>query len=141
MRDGYEDWELNLRLAGAGYVGVEIPKPLFLYTASIEGMLMGHSSHRHAALWRQIRQKHRELYRLSNIVRLYWKNRHQRTEITIFRPIGLLILSSILPDTWYNRLTRFVRSHRMAQSSKRFEASERTKAGGPASRAAEKYQF
>ena len=54
MLDGYEDWEFNLRLVHAGYPGVAVPKPLFLYTASTQGMLLGHSSHRHAAVWRRI---------------------------------------------------------------------------------------
>lgn len=101
-----------------GYRGSEIPKPLFIYTASMSGMLMGHSSQRHAGLWRRIRQKHRALYRLPNLVRIYWKSRGQRTEMSVLRPITLLLLTGILPDAWYNAFIRISRNHRMAASNR-----------------------
>jgi glycosyltransferase involved in cell wall biosynthesis len=126
MRDGYEDWEFNLRLIAAGYAGIEVPKPLFLYTASTQGMLLGHSSHKHAATWRYIRQKHRDTYRLANIVRLFWKNRHQRTEVSAARSIAQLFLSNCIPDSWHNELIRFVRRYRMSQSKKARESIRRS---------------
>src|SRR5215470_10824821 len=43
MRDGTEDWEFNIRLVQAGFRGVEIAKPLFIYCVSGDGMLMSHS--------------------------------------------------------------------------------------------------
>jgi GT2 family glycosyltransferase len=118
MRDGYEDWEFNLRLIGTGYLGIEIPKPLFLYTASTQGMLLGHASHRHAATWRRIRHKHRDIYRLPNIARLFWKSRSQRTEISVIRPIAQLLLSKFVPDFWHNEFIRFIRHYRMSRSNK-----------------------
>ena len=118
MRDGYEDWEFNLRLIGAGYAGIEIPKPLFIYTASPHGMLLGHSSHKHAATWRRMRQCHRDTYRVSNIMSLFWRSWSQRTEISVVRPIGQLLLSIFLPDSWQNAFIRFVRSYRMSRSRK-----------------------
>ena len=118
MRDGYEDWEFNLRLIFSGSLGIEIPKPLFLYTASTQGMLIGHSSRMHAALWRRIRNKHREFYRVSNIVRKYWENRTTRTEISVLRPLIALLLTSVLPDTWYNKVIRYIRSNRMLRYMK-----------------------
>jgi glycosyltransferase involved in cell wall biosynthesis len=116
MRDGYEDWEFNLRLIGAGYAGIEIPKPLFLYTASTQGMLLDHSSRKHAATWRYIRQKHRDMYCLSNIMRLSWKSRFQRTEVSSVRSIVQLLLSNCVPDSWQNEFIRFVRRYRMSKS-------------------------
>ena len=116
MRDGYEDWEFNLRLISAGYVGVEIPKPLFIYTVSSQGMLMSHSSQRHAALWRRIRQKHSALYRPSNLARLYWQNRKARTEISPWSTVAALVLTSILPDSWYSAIIHSMRSHRVSRS-------------------------
>src|SRR3569833_2488803 len=38
MRDGYEDWEFNIRLVLAGWQGVRIARPLFIYYVSAEGM-------------------------------------------------------------------------------------------------------
>jgi glycosyltransferase involved in cell wall biosynthesis len=122
MRDGYEDWEFNIRLIGAGFAGIEIPKPLFIYTASTQGMLLGHSSHVHAATWRRIRQKHRDTYRLWNIARLFWKSRSQRTEMSAVRPIAQLLVSNLIPDSWHNGFIRFVRNYRMSRSKKAGES-------------------
>ena len=54
MRDGYEDWDFNIRMAAAGYCAIEIAKPLYIYRVSNEGMLLSHCSSRHAAIWRGI---------------------------------------------------------------------------------------
>jgi glycosyltransferase involved in cell wall biosynthesis len=117
MRDGYEDWEFNLRLINAGFKGIEIAKPLFIYTVSAQGMLMSHSSQRHAALWRRIRQKHSALYRPLNLMRLYWQNRHARSEISPWSTVAALLLTSILPDKWYSAIIHSIRSHRFARSN------------------------
>jgi glycosyltransferase involved in cell wall biosynthesis len=118
MRDGYEDWEFSLRLISAGYIGVEIPKPLFIYNVSMQGMLMSRSSPMHAALWRRIRQKHSEMYRISNLVRLFLKTRTARTEIYPFHAVAALMLTSILPDSWYSAIVHFIRCRRLSRSSK-----------------------
>jgi GT2 family glycosyltransferase len=118
MRDGYEDWEFSIRLIHAGYCGIEIPKPLFLYTVSMQGMLMSHSSHLHAALWRRIREKHSDLYRISNLARLYKKTRIQGSEISPLQTFGALALTSVLPDSWYSAIVHYVRSYRLSRANK-----------------------
>jgi glycosyltransferase involved in cell wall biosynthesis len=119
MRDGYEDWEFHLRLISAGYRGIEIPKPLFIYNIGTQGMLMSHSSRMHAELWRSIRNKHSELYRVSNIIRLFFKTRSARTEISPFRTVLALLLTRILPDSWYSAIIHSIRSYRLSRSNKR----------------------
>ncbi len=116
MRDGYEDWEFNLRLINSGAQGIVIPKPLFIYTVSPQGMLMSHSSQRHAALWRRIRVKHSALYRPWNLMRLFWKNRHTRSEISAFSTFAALVLTTVLPDSWYSGIIHSMRSHRFTQA-------------------------
>ena len=116
MRDGYEDWEFNLRLIRAGYHGIEIPKPLFIYNVSMQGMMMSHSSRMHAVLWRRIRHRHAELYRISNLIRLYRENRTARSELSPLYAIAALILTSVIPDSWYSALIHFVRSRRLLRS-------------------------
>jgi glycosyltransferase involved in cell wall biosynthesis len=64
MRDGYEDWEFNIRLAAAGFGGIEIAKPLFVYRVGAEGMLLSRSARMHGRLWRQVRERHADLYTL-----------------------------------------------------------------------------
>jgi glycosyltransferase involved in cell wall biosynthesis len=117
MRDGYEDWEFSLRLITSGVRGVVVDKPIFIYTVSAQGMLMGHSSQRHAALWRRIRVKHRELYRPMNLLRRYWQNRHVHTEISLVSTMAALLLTSILPDKWYSAIVSTMRYRRFKRSN------------------------
>ena len=125
MRDGYEDWDFSLRLIGAGYRGIEVPKPLFIYHVSSQGMLVGHSSRRHAALWRKIRNKHRDLYRISNLVRLFMEARAARGETSPFRVFGALLLTSVLPDSWFNALVFSIRSRRLSGSDRLEDSTAR----------------
>jgi GT2 family glycosyltransferase len=117
MVDGYEDWEFNLRLIHAGYAGIEIPKPLFLYNVSMTGMMMSHSSSRHAALWRKIRTKHRNLYRLSNLIRLFRESRRGLAEASLLRTFGAMVLTNILPDAWFSAIIHFMRSRRLSPAN------------------------
>jgi glycosyltransferase involved in cell wall biosynthesis len=115
MRDGYEDWEFNLRLLHAGFAGIEVAQPLFLYTASTGGMLLGHSSNRHAAVWRRIRAKHRALYAPACLLRLY-RAHGATSRLSPLRLVAQLALARLVPDAWHNRATSFVRRWRMARS-------------------------
>lgn len=124
MIDGYEDWEFNLRLIHAGYQGIEIPKPLFLYNVSMTGMMMSHSSSRHAALWRKIRTKHRDLYRLSNLIRLYRESRRRPGLASLLRTFGALALTNILPDAWFSAIIHSMRSRRLAASNNNIGATK-----------------
>lgn len=62
MRDGYEDWEFNIRLTLAGFRGIEISRPLFIYYVSADGMLMSRSARAHGLLWREIMRRHEDVY-------------------------------------------------------------------------------
>jgi glycosyltransferase involved in cell wall biosynthesis len=104
MRDGYEDWEFNIRLAAAGYHGVEIPEPLFIYFVADDGMFMSRSAPRHSALWRGIRRKHARLYTLSELRRRKAEARTGR--ISAATAFGLLALATALPDRWFGHLYR-----------------------------------
>lgn len=125
MRDGYEDWEFNLRLINSGYPGVAIDKPLLIYTVSAQGMLMGHSSQRHAGLWRRIRTKHRAMYRPMNLLRLYWTNRHAHTEISLASAMMAWLLTGILPDKWYSAIVSSMRYRRFKRSNQSAAAMTR----------------
>src|SRR5262249_13786084 len=104
MRDGTEDWEFNIRLVQAGFRGVEIAKPLFIYCVSGDGMLMSHSARRHGTIWRYIRTKHRDLYRPSALIAAWRANRATAGEIAPLKAIGLLFLAKLLPESWFNGL-------------------------------------
>lgn len=104
MRDGYEDWEFNIRLVHSGFRGLEVPKPLFIYRVSMDGMLMSRSARMHGDLWRRIRNKHAVLYRAHAIMRSWREMRYSNARISIGIAIGMLMLARTLPGVWFSRL-------------------------------------
>jgi glycosyltransferase involved in cell wall biosynthesis len=116
MREGYEDWEFTIALAAAGYRALVIPRPLFTYRVSDEGLLLRLSSKMHAELWRRMRVKHREIYRLPALVRLWWTTRHIPGELRLTKAVSLLTAASVLPDAWFNALIHRVRAIKMART-------------------------
>lgn len=115
MREGYEDWEFTIALAAAGYRALVIPRPLFTYRVSNEGLLLRLSSRMHAELWRHIRVKHRDIYRLPALIRLWWATRNIPGDLRLTRAINLLIMAALLPDAWFSALIHRVRAFKMAR--------------------------
>jgi glycosyltransferase involved in cell wall biosynthesis len=116
MREGYEDWEFTIALAAAGYRALVIPHALFTYRVSNDGLLLRTSSLMHAELWRRIQTKHRSLYRLPALVRLWWATRHIPGDLRLTRAINLLIMAALLPDAWFSALIHRVRAFKMARA-------------------------
>ena len=117
MRDGYEDWEFNIRLAKRGYRGICVPKPLVNYLVSSSGMLMNKSSRLHGALWRKMRTKHADLYRPDALLRLWRKNRGEPGKISLPVAAALLSMAMVLPESWFSELVHRVRRSRMAEGA------------------------
>jgi glycosyltransferase involved in cell wall biosynthesis len=112
MREGYEDWEFTVAVEARGYGCIEIPEPLFIYRVSNEGLLMSRSSRMHAELWRRMRAKYPNLYRLPALLRLWWDTRSIRGELSLLRAMNLLAFATILPDRWFSALVHGVRSRK-----------------------------
>jgi glycosyltransferase involved in cell wall biosynthesis len=121
MRDGYEDWEFAIRLSRHGYRGIAIEKPLFNYRISETGMMMTRSSRMHGALWRQIRRRHAESYRLPEVLRLWWRA-GRSGKIGLPVSLGLLATASVLPEAWFNSLIHRIRQMRIARQMRGAEA-------------------
>jgi len=103
MRQGYEDWEFYLRLAHAGYRGIEIPKPYFNYAVTGGGMLFNKSSQQHAVLWRTMRRKHARLYRPMALLKL-WRRERGNSRISLAKGMLALTMAVLLPDGVYSRM-------------------------------------
>ena len=101
---GYEDWEFNIRLAKAGYRGIEYAKPLFVYRVSNDGLLMGLASRLHGTRWRYIRDKHPDLYRIPALVKLWRESRSESSTVSPLTAAALLGLAKSLPEAWFNDL-------------------------------------
>jgi glycosyltransferase involved in cell wall biosynthesis len=115
MREGYEDWEFTIALAAAGYRALVVPRPLFIYRVSNEGFLLSVSSRMHAELWRRIRAKHKDLYRLPTLIQLWWTTRDIPGDLTLLAATELLLMASVLPDSWFSALIHRVRTFKMAR--------------------------
>tara|TARA_B100000242_G_C42950418_1_gene440703 strand:- start:59 stop:925 length:867 start_codon:yes stop_codon:yes gene_type:complete len=68
MKLGYEDWELNIRLAANNLFGKRLPVPLFHYDVQYTGMLLSRSIKNHVKIWKSIKKKNKTSY---NIKRLF----------------------------------------------------------------------
>lgn len=118
MRDGYEDWELALNLTRSGYRGISVPKPLYVYYYTVGGLLFGRSSQRHGALWRHIRNKHRDLYRLPAILKLWWQTRGGPPRISLVKALAMLAFAELTSDSYQSGvITRRRRSRFFGNSA------------------------
>jgi glycosyltransferase involved in cell wall biosynthesis len=128
MSDGSEDWEFNIRLSQAGFYGVEIGKPLFVYTVRPDGMWMSQSARMHGTIWRRIRVRHAELYRLSALLALWRATRADKPKVSALAAAGLLGSARLLPDAWFNhlfyRLIGMTRARRVARGEVRARCAE-----------------
>lgn len=109
MREGYEDWDFSLRLVSAGYRGIEIPEPLYVYyigsddthpsrSLGVDKRLL------YGRLWREIRKRHAESYRLPAMLRLWWQSRDGSGRIALWKGLGAYVAALLLPDAIFNQL-------------------------------------
>lgn len=101
LRDGYEDWEFNLRLAHCGFDAIEIPKPYHVYRVSEHGMLFSRSSGAHARLWRAIRKKHAALYRPWAILKTWRRDRGDNAHVSLAKAVAAYLMAILLPDALF----------------------------------------
>ncbi len=62
LTQGYEDWDLWLRLSGRGYRGVRVREPLFNWRRHSESTMVMNAAKRHATLHAEIMRRHADLY-------------------------------------------------------------------------------
>ena len=86
MKDGYEDWDLNIRLGASKIYGQRLAQPLFHYNVSNTGMLLSKSSIKHSIIWKYIINKSKGLYTFKNIIYLWkkWRKKKSSYPLIIF---------------------------------------------------------
>ena len=109
MRLGYEDWELNVRLASQNLYGKRVSKPLFHYFVSKSGMLISKSINSHIRIWRYIKYKNKKFYKFSKILNVFfeWSFREYNYPL-IFVFIWFLMLN-YLPEILNLRVFLLIR--------------------------------
>lgn len=118
MRDGYEDWEFTIALGRAGFKAVVVPEILFNYRTRDDGLMMSRSTYMHGTLWRRIRDKHRDAYRLPALLKLWWITRNEPGRLRLVEALGILTIANFAPNSWFTALTHVARSRRIASSAK-----------------------
>ncbi len=104
MHDGSEDWEFTIRLSEAGFRGIELAKPLFVYAVRPDGMLLSRATRMHGTIWRHIRSRHADLYRIGALMRSWRETRRQPSKVAAGTAAGLLLAAKLLPEEWFNTL-------------------------------------
>ncbi len=104
MRQGYEDWELNIRLGGNGLHGVAVAEPLFVYRVSAGGMLQSLSNRLHGQLWHAIQERNPALFRPRALVRAWRQWRARPAAYPVWLLLGLFAVHRLLPNGVFNRL-------------------------------------
>jgi len=104
MRQGYEDWEFNIRLGIHGYFGVAMSEPLFHYRVSQTGMLKSISRSKHGRLWRSIQQKNPQAYDYAQLIKTWrtWRNKPSTYPLGLY--FGWILLHRLLPNAIFAKL-------------------------------------
>ena len=107
MKLGYEDWELNVRLASNNLIGKRLPLPLFHYDVKNSGMLLSKSIKNHIKIWKSIKIKNKNLYSLKALITYWWFWRKKTSSYPLFIFFVWFLMLKILPD--YLTLNLFLR--------------------------------
>ena len=114
MRSGYEDWDFSLRLAGAGYRGLRVPKPLYVYHIADDAAPSRStdidSKRLYGGLWRHIRERHAQSYTMLEMLRLWKASRDGSGRVPLWKGLAACALARVLPDAAFNLL--IARLHR-----------------------------
>jgi len=119
MREGYEDWDFSLRLARAGYRGLRVPQPLYVYyigsddthpsrSAGVDKRML------YGKLWRAIRERHPESFRLRAMVQFWRQSRDGTGRVPLWKGLAAYLAAIILPDAVFSQLIK--RLHRGARA-------------------------
>ena len=119
MRQGYEDWEFNIRLGRHGYFGAPMKAPLFHYRVSETGMLKSISRHKHGRLWNDIQKKNPRAYTVTRLIKTWWNWRDKPSTYPLGFYFGWIVLHRLLPNVifakLFQKLLPFSHSARVSQ--------------------------
>ena len=102
FRDGYEDWELNVRLGRNSVYGLKSPKAVLYYNVSNLGMLKSKSILLHGYIWKEIQKQNSESYRFIILIKnlIKWKKIKSSNNLILYIIYYLLWL--ITPIKFFN---------------------------------------
>jgi glycosyltransferase involved in cell wall biosynthesis len=94
MIDGFEDWELHIKLAKNNVFPAIVKKVLFHYRVSAKGMLKSKSLKKYSETLNYIRRKHEDIFSLSSLITIYsqWKLKKSKYYLLIYFIFNTIIL-------------------------------------------------
>ncbi len=114
MRNGYEDWEFNIRLGANGYYGILVPEALFNYRVSRNGMFQSISQNKHASLWTYIQNKHANQYKIIELLKIFKNSKDNDVDHAQHHSmllISLFMMHKIFPSSIFNSVYAFLQSY------------------------------
>ncbi|OGT93506.1 MAG: hypothetical protein A2286_10585 [Gammaproteobacteria bacterium RIFOXYA12_FULL_61_12] len=115
MRQGYEDWEFNIRLGTLGYFGLRVPQTMFHYRVSSSGMLISKSNRLHGTLWSQIQARHAETYRWRSLLRLNREWSSRPSDYPLVFHLAWMVAHRLLPVPAFSFLFKWQRQRSAAR--------------------------
>ena len=109
MKLGYEDWELNIRLASRKLYGKRVPKQLFHYNVSNSGMLISKSIKNHIKIWKYIKNKNKNFYKFKRIVSLFFRWIFKESNYPLIFVFIWYLMLNYCPEFLILRIFLFVR--------------------------------
>ena len=98
-----EDWEFNIRLSGSGFRGIELAKPLFVYSVRPDGMLLSRTTNARHALADHSRQA-RGFIPDRGVGAAVARATRVEPSVSAGAAAGLFFRRGLLPATWFNNL-------------------------------------
>ncbi len=96
--DGFEDWELNVRLIASNYTGILIEKPLFHYHFSSKGMLYGKSIFKYSQNFSKIKNKNKKIYNFWNVIKIYKESKVIKSSYNLNLYLLWYLFTMIFPN-------------------------------------------
>lgn len=109
LRMGLEDWDFNLTLLERGFIPVRISKPLFNYSVDVNGMFTHVTENHFFSIWKEIRKRHSNMYRLRSLFVLFKRERQELSSAFPLVPLILLAISLMPFSTFFDKLYSFHR--------------------------------
>jgi len=109
MKLGYEDWELNIRLASKKLYGKRLAKPYFHYNVSTSGMLISKSIKNHIKIWKYIIFKNKKFYKFKNVIFIFYKWSFEKYNYPLIIVLIWYLMLNYMPESLILRLFLFFR--------------------------------
>jgi len=108
MKNGFEDWELNIRMGINNFHGISSNEKLFYYNVSNDGMLKSISLKKYYQIYEYIRYKHSSIYSIKNLLAIYKKYKNKKSTHSLILYFIYYFYLKILPNKILNYLLKYV---------------------------------